>query len=128
MKLGWVIHYVEDVPKTVAFYQHAFGLGVKMQTPGGEFAALETGETALAFCSQAFLRADSGFDFVLDGPHGKTISQEIGLVTENVPTAYAAALAAGAVAVSAPKTKEWGQVVAYLRDCNGFLVEICTPL
>jgi YD repeat-containing protein len=27
-----------------------------------------------------------------------------------------------------PKTKPWGQVVAYVRDKDGFLIEICTPM
>ncbi len=27
-----------------------------------------------------------------------------------------------------PNTKPWGQVVAYVRDLDGFLIEICTPM
>ena len=39
-----------------------------------------------------------------------------------------AALAAGATAVRAPAKKPWGQIVSYVRDNNGFLVEICSPV
>jgi len=30
--------------------------------------------------------------------------------------------------VSEPETKPWGQTVAYVRDRNGFLVELCSPM
>jgi uncharacterized glyoxalase superfamily protein PhnB len=49
----------------------------------------------------------------------------------NVPETlafYDKAVSAGAVAVTAPLTKPWGQIVAYLRDNNGCLVEICAPV
>ena len=35
---------------------------------------------------------------------------------------------AGATLVSAPENKPWGQMVAYVRDLDGFLVEICTEV
>ena len=36
--------------------------------------------------------------------------------------------AAGAIVVAPPTTKPWGQTVAYVRDLEGMLVEICTPV
>jgi catechol 2,3-dioxygenase-like lactoylglutathione lyase family enzyme len=53
---------------------------------------------------------------------------EIGFVTDDVPAAWDAALAAGAIVVSPPTTKPWGQTVAYVRDLDGMLIEICTPV
>jgi uncharacterized glyoxalase superfamily protein PhnB len=45
------------------------------------------------------------------------------------PAVYAArSLSAGAVEVKRPTQKPWGQSVGYVRDPNGFLVEICTPM
>jgi catechol 2,3-dioxygenase-like lactoylglutathione lyase family enzyme len=29
--------------------------------------------------------------------------------------------------VAAPTTKPWGQVVAFVRDKDGIVVELCTP-
>jgi len=49
-------------------------------------------------------------------------------VTEDVAGAYARAVAAGAMPLMPPKEKPWGQIVSYVRDCNGFLVEICSPV
>jgi lactoylglutathione lyase len=34
----------------------------------------------------------------------------------------------GAVLVKEPTQKPWGQIVAYVRDLDGFLVEICTEM
>jgi len=35
---------------------------------------------------------------------------------------------AGAEIVKQPEAKPWGQTVGYLKDLNGFLVELCTPV
>ncbi|MEM6437045.1 MAG: hypothetical protein AAF773_24805 [Cyanobacteria bacterium P01_D01_bin.115] len=37
-------------------------------------------------------------------------------------------MAAGAVAVKVPTAKPWGQVVGYVRDLNGCLIEIASPV
>jgi lactoylglutathione lyase len=34
----------------------------------------------------------------------------------------------GAVLIKEPTAKPWGQVVAYVRDLDGFLIEICTEI
>ena len=52
---------------------------------------------------------------------------ELMLVFADVEAAYARAVKAGAVAVSAPVLKPWGQQVAYVRDAQGVLVELCSP-
>jgi uncharacterized glyoxalase superfamily protein PhnB len=49
-------------------------------------------------------------------------------VADNVKKAFAKAVKAGAVAVSQPTKKPWGQIVSYVRDCNGVLVEICSSM
>jgi hypothetical protein len=32
------------------------------------------------------------------------------------------------VLMEEPKIKPWGQVVAYVRDLDGFLIEVCSPM
>jgi uncharacterized glyoxalase superfamily protein PhnB len=59
---------------------------------------------------------------------GKPFGVEIGLTTTDVPAAYEQAVAAGAQPISEPKTKPWGQVVAYVRSIEGTLVELCSPM
>jgi uncharacterized glyoxalase superfamily protein PhnB len=67
-------------------------------------------------------------EFVAAAPDKAPLGFELALVTPDVPALYARALKAGATAVSEPATKPWGQTVACLRDKDGHLVELCTPL
>jgi uncharacterized glyoxalase superfamily protein PhnB len=53
---------------------------------------------------------------------------ELAFVTEDVPASYTRAIEAGATAVTEPKLMPWGQTVSYVRDLNGVLVEICSPV
>ncbi len=53
---------------------------------------------------------------------------EVGLVTDDVDALYKQAVAAGALATLEPTVKPWGQTVAYVRDLDGFLVELCSPV
>ena len=53
---------------------------------------------------------------------------ELCLVTPDPDAAYAKATAAGAAAVKPAEAKPWGQRVAYVRDLNGCIVELCTPM
>ena len=53
---------------------------------------------------------------------------EIGFVADNVENAFERAVKAGAIETSKPTKKPWGQVVSYVRDCNGLLVEICSAM
>jgi lactoylglutathione lyase len=123
-QLGYVILYVPDVPKAVAFYEAAFGLQRRFVHESGQYAELATGATALAFADEATTPLCDGF--VRNRLSAPPAGAEVGLVTEDVEGAFSLALAAGAVAVLQPTAKPWGQVVSYVRDLNGFLVEICS--
>ncbi len=127
MRFGYTIIYVTDVAAIVAFYAHAFGIVSRLLHESGTYAELETGPTALAFSSLEYAQALFG-SVTPHEPHTTPAAVEIGLVTEDVDAAYAHAVAAGAAPVLPPVLKEWGQTVAYVRDLNGFLVELCTPL
>lgn len=126
MRLGYVILYVPDVSAAVEFYERAFGLHRRFVHEGG-YAEMETGATALAFAAEALVgQTYDGFRRARpDEPPGP---YEVGLVAENVPAAYARAVEAGAVPLVEPLTKPWGQVVAYVRDLNGTLVELCSDV
>ena len=47
---------------------------------------------------------------------------------DDVPAAHARAVEAGARELAGPKQKPWGQTVSYVRDPNGVLIELCTPV
>ncbi len=127
MYLGYVILYVQNVAGITAFYEAAFGLRVKMVHPSGEYAELDTGGTTLAFASHQ-LAGTNGTPFAPMPPNGPAPAMEVALVTGDVPLAFQRAVAAGAVPVVPPHPKPWGQIVSYVRDPEGFLVELCTAV
>ncbi|QDT04941.1 Glyoxalase-like domain protein [Rubripirellula lacrimiformis] len=129
MKLGYVILYVPSVADAVDFYESAFGLECRFRHGGieGDYAEMETGQTALAFVSETL--ADShGFGYRKTNVQSEAPSIEVALVTDDVSAAYDRAIAAGAIAVKAPAQQPWGQTISYVRDNNGYLVEICSPV
>jgi lactoylglutathione lyase len=128
--LGWVILFVKDVSASLAFYEKAFGLTRRFfhEDNGKAYGELETGAARLAFGSFELANShlkERGVGASLDKA---AAGFEIALATSDVAALYARALEAGATAVSEPATKPWGQTVAYLRDEDGHLVEICTPM
>jgi len=127
MQFGYTILYVDDVEKTVAFYERAFGLKRKMVQPG-EFGELDTGSTKLSFAARSHVKSLFSIPVQRSGPEHDAPPVEIALVTKDVQAAFDKAIAAGAVAVTKPAKKPWGQIVGYVRDNNGFLVELCTPI
>lgn len=128
MKLGYTILYVPDVGKTVAFYEAAFGLERRFVHEAGDYAELETGQTVLAFASDAL--ASSNFEpaYRHADPNAAPPAFEIVLVTDDVAGAFERAIKAGASTLAEPSEKPWGQTVSYVRDLNGVIVELCTPV
>lgn len=127
MKLGYIILYVPDVAEAVAFYEKAFGLVRRFIHESGQYAEMDTGATALAFASEAMV-STTGPGFRRNRPEEQAAGAEIALVTDDVAGSFTRAVAAGAVPVVQPLAKPWGQVVSYVRDANGFLVEICSAV
>ena len=127
MKLGYNLLYVEDVQKTMNFYESAFGLEKGFLHPSGSYGEMKTGETKLGFVAHE-LAGSHGFSYKKQTSASDLPSFEIGFVTEDVPSAYSTAIESGATSVKEPETKPWGQTVSYVKDNNGFLIEICSPM
>ena len=127
MKFGYTILYVQDVPHAVAFYEDAFGLSRAFVHEAGMYAEMDTGSTTLAFVAYGIARTNLPCGFHENNPQGKPGGFEIAFVTDDVEAAWKRALDAGATAVSPPAPKPWGQIVAFVRDRDGIIVELCTP-
>jgi len=123
-KLGYVIIYVPDVARAVEFYQRAFGIPQRFIHESGQYAELETGATALAFADE--LATTTCHSFQPNRIETKAAGAEVAFIVEDVPAAFKKAVSRGATAVVEPVQKPWGQTIAYVRDLNGFLVELCT--
>ena len=128
--LGYVLLYVNDVAASLAFYEKAFGLARRFfhDDNGKAYGELETGAIRLAFVSLALAQEHLKQEIVAAAPDKAPLGVEIALTTPDVPALFKRAVQAGAVTVSEPATKPWGQTVAYLRDNSGHLVELCTPM
>jgi lactoylglutathione lyase len=128
MKFAYTIAYVRDVESSVAFYEQAFGLQRRFVDESGQYAEMETGETTLAFASDELGASNLPGGFRRNDAAELPAGVEIAFVTEDVDAAFRSALEAGATNVAEPKTKPWGQIVAYVRDPDGVLVELGSHL
>lgn len=128
IKFAYTILYVADVEKALSFYEQTFGFKRKFIAPGDAYGELSTGETTLSFANVQLAKKNLPAGFVESSAAGKPFGIEIAFSTENVEASVDAAVKAGAVVVEKAKTKPWGQTVAYVRDPEGFLIEICTPM
>ncbi|WP_138506364.1 VOC family protein [Nostoc sp. PA-18-2419] len=126
MKFGYTVIWVDDVVKTVEFYEKAFGLVRRTLVDKGHFiwAEIETGNTTLAFSSssEAHKLFPSGFH-PNEATQPPTLIQ-ISFITPDVGSAYMRAIGAGAKTLDAPKTQPGGQTIARVRDLNGVLVSL----
>ncbi|MDH4472715.1 MAG: VOC family protein [Fluviicola sp.] len=124
----YTILYVKDVTATISFYEQAFGFERIFISPDNDYGELNTGSTTLSFACLELAHSNLRAGFTESNLTNKPFAMEIGITTENVDTTLKLALEAGATLLEEPKTKPWGQVVAYVRDLDGFLIEICTPM
>jgi catechol 2,3-dioxygenase-like lactoylglutathione lyase family enzyme len=128
MKFGYTIIYVPDVAASLEFFERAFGFKRRFLHESGSYGELETGDTALAFAAHELGDMNFPSGHVAAHSSAKPLGMEVAFVTDDVPSAHADAMAAGATELSSPATKPWGQVVSYVRCPDGTLVELCTPI
>ena len=127
-RFGYTILYVDDVEASLTFYERAFGLvrrecGWKRTT--ASWRAGRRGWPSPP--NRSFARCCRSRSVRPARPEAAPPC-ELGMVARDVDAAFRQALASGARAVKAPETKPWGQIVGYVRDPNGFLVELCSEL
>ena len=128
LQYAYTILYVKDVPLTVSFYCNAFGFERKMMTPEGDYAELQSGPTTIAFANLELGASNFKEGFEASKLHGKPFGMELAFTSADVDAAMKKALDHGAVLLEAAVTKPWGQQVGYVRDINGVIVELCTPM
>ena len=100
MKLNYVIKYVADMNKAVAFYRDTLGLELRFQSPG--WSEFSTGETTLA------LHGASD-----EHPAG---SSSIGFVVDDIDAFYNSDKG---IEFTSPPTETFGHRIARFKDCDG---------
>ena len=103
-RLAYVIKFVADMDRAVAFYSETFGFPVKMQTPF--WSELDTGQTIFA------LHPASDKD-----PAG---SCQLGFNLDDLRGFYEA----GKVAFNEPPKEQHGTLLAQMIDCEGARVSL----
>lgn len=127
MNFGYTIIYVPDVESTMTFYKNAFNLEEHFLHESKQYGELNTGNTKIAFASNS-LAQSNGVSFVENSTKNIAPGIEIAFITSDVKQAYQHAVKQGATTIKEPSLKPWGQEVAYLRDINGIIVELCSPM
>jgi lactoylglutathione lyase len=128
MRFGYTILYVRDVAAALDLYERAFGQRRRFVHDSGQYAELDTGPTTLALAARELAALNVPEAFRPTEAGGAQPAFEVCFVSEDVQADFQRALDAGAERVSAPQTKPWGQQVAYVRDLDGNLVEIASPV
>jgi maleate isomerase len=118
MRFAGTVLYVDDVLDSAGFYRRVFGLEMRFFDGSVGFGELETGGSILALASY------SVGEMLMPGQHAAV---EIGFFTSDVPSLFAKAIDAGAVAVAPPKRMPWGLEVAYLRSPDGTIIGLSEP-
>ena len=125
---GWVVVYVPDVRDALRFYETAFGLTATFVDESASFGQLDTGATALAFCSEERAAREIRGSFRHGSLDHDPANFELVLVYEDVDDAFRRAVTAGCTPVAEPEVKPHGQTAGFVRDPYGTLVEIASPL
>ncbi|MCU0421999.1 MAG: VOC family protein [Bacteroidia bacterium] len=128
VKFGYTLLYVSNVTRSIEFYEQAFGFERKFITPENDYGELLSGETTISFVSKELANSNLKNGFIESSPSDKPFGIELALVTDNVQAIVDKAIALGGLLTEQPIQKPWGQTVAYIRDIDGFLLEICTPI
>jgi len=128
VKLGYTILYVSNVTKSIEFYEKAFGFERKFITPENDYGELLTGETTISFASKELANSNLKNGFIESSQKEKPFGIELALVTDNVHEIITEAIKLGGIMVEQPIQKPWGQTVGYIRDIDGFLLEVCTQM
>ncbi len=107
MQLAYLVEYVADMDRAVAFYRDQLGLTLRFQTV--EWTEFDTGSTTLALHIASEVN-----------PPGKL---EVGYTVPDIHQFYGEATARGVEFVSPPVAGPFG-TVARLKDCEGTVIAV----
>ena len=116
--------FVEDMGRMIRFYRDVLGFEIQEGEDTNNVYLVKDGTLFLLYGRKDFENMTSRRYAYIKGLNGHF---EIALYVdtfEEVDTAYANAIAKGAVSVLPPETEMWGQRTCYIADPEGNLIEI----
>ncbi|GFQ06667.1 hypothetical protein PHJA_002810700 [Phtheirospermum japonicum] len=121
---AYTVVYVKDVVKSIAFYAKAFGYHVRRLDESHRWGELESGQTTIAFTPAKQHETDLTGKVQVPHSDRERNPVEVCFDYSDVDAAYKRAVENGAVGVSEPEDKEWGQKVGYVRDIDGIVIRM----
>ncbi len=122
--LDYTVLIVAELDRSLEFYVNLLGLPLNHRSGG--YAQLRTGSTRLSLFTREAL--ERTLRKPLQAPSEDAPGFEIAFLVENVDEAFEELVAKGARAEQGPMDRFWGQRTAYLRDPDGYLVELTQNL
>ncbi|KAL3640461.1 hypothetical protein CASFOL_015429 [Castilleja foliolosa] len=123
-QFAYTVVYVKDVAKSIAFYTKAFGYHVRRLDESHRWGELESGQTTIAFTPAKQHETDLTGKVQIPHSDRERNPVEVCFDYSDVDAAYKRAVENGAVAVSEPEDKDWGQKVGYVRDLDGIVIRM----
>jgi uncharacterized glyoxalase superfamily protein PhnB len=115
-----VIVFVEDVARALGFYKRVAGAEVDHFDEDGSYGELTSG---VGFATHDHVEHHLDLSFHHNEPGGLPSGFELEFAVDDVDSAFARAIDAGATAVWEPREKPWGRS-ALLRDLDGVFVHL----
>jgi lactoylglutathione lyase len=119
-QLGYVILYVTDMDRSIAFYCDTIGLQLKFVDAG--YAEFASGSTRFALYERR--RAD----WLLDSPTSPGPAAEVVFVVDDVDEEARRFLASGVPVLAPPTDRPWGHRTLHVADPDGFVVELAQAI
>lgn len=115
-----VIVFVEDVARSLAFYEDVVGAELDHFDEDGSYGELKSG---IGFAAHGHVERHLDLSFHRNEPGGLPSGFELELAVSDVDAVFAKAIDAGATAVWEPRDKPWGRS-ALIRDLDGVFVHL----
>jgi lactoylglutathione lyase len=121
-QVGYVILFVGDLERSVAFYRDVIGLPFKLQGDG--YVEFATRGAKFGLYDRTRLEELTGQGAEVPGAPGG----EVVFLVEDVDREAERLRAAGATILSGPVDRVWGHRTLHVQDPDGFVVELAEEI
>jgi predicted enzyme related to lactoylglutathione lyase len=118
-----VIVFVEDVARSLDFYENVVGTELDHVDEDGSYGELKSG---IGFAAHQHVEHHLDLSFHRNETGGLPGGFELDFAVDDVDAVFARAIEAGAEAVWKPRAKPWGRS-ALLRDLDGVFFHVTEP-
>jgi lactoylglutathione lyase len=120
-RVGYVILFVGDLERSIAFYRDVVGLQFRLRGDG--YAEFATEGTRFGLYERGRLPELIGREPTVSGPGGEVV-----FLVEDVDAEAERFQAAGAAILSGPVDRAWGHRTLHVEDPDGFVVELAQEI